>query len=92
MGIIGFVYSTDTRTVDQPIYITCRTRKSRLGACAAERGDGDVCFLFTNFKATITLEDKQQYRERWSVTKYIYSTIALKYKFKMFVLYLSISI
>lgn len=37
MGIIGVLYSSNTRTVDQPIYITCRTRKRLLGACADRR-------------------------------------------------------
>lgn len=53
MGIIGFVYSTNTRVVDQPIYMTCRTRKRRLRACA-EPVEVDVCFLFTTDTGNVT--------------------------------------
>ena len=60
MGIIGVVYSSNTRTVDQPIYITCLTRKRLLRACAERRVGGVVCFVSNNFiESLITQQDKQ---------------------------------
>lgn len=42
MGIIGFVCSTVARVADQPIYITCPTRKFSLSACALRSSEDAV--------------------------------------------------